>query len=579
MRYSIFKKKILWQYVISVVNMLLMHYYILITCRVEETVDALLWLDNLLGVFFDITIVLSLTLLITWGKQQLSIFITAIITLLWSFSNILYSRFFHHYISISAIGQVGNLTDSFMLRNMMEGLRWMDFYFLIIFILIIWLYFGSKEDTNTRLYKPILFLLKLPICLLLIDILFHCIFCLMAPGLRSFSYFRHRLYVRHIELLHCSAEPNWSSFHRGAIRHSFVPLMYQLFANTELTDDQRTSIKTEYTDYRERVSDSTEKVKDKNLIFIIVESYLSATSDLIVEGKEVTPFLNSLKHDSTIYYNGQLIPNITVGESSDGQFIYMTGLLPLRSEVTVTKAKYAELPGLPKLLKQEKKIDEAQMIIPTLPSMWEQESMCERYGFDHLFSSADYKNGMFWYLSDQQIFEYALEKNLSAKRPFLSVVLTMTMHQPYTEPMDPNFIIKDKSLTDKYRNYLSTCHYTDKQIKWYFNQLKQKDLYDNSVIVIVADHHAHASLFNMAEDNISSDIPLYIINGNVNQTAGWQGRCNQLDVYTTLLDIYGAKGDWKGLGHTLITYNYHNSIKQNLWEISELLILGNYFKQ
>jgi lipoteichoic acid synthase len=134
-------------------------------------------------------------------------------------------------------------------------------------------------------------------------------------------------------------------------------------------------------------------------------------------------------------------------------------------------------------------------------------------------------------------------------------------------------------MTEKYRNYLSTCHYTDQQIKWYFEQLKKKGLYDNSIIVIVADHHAHASLFDMKEGDISSDIPLYIINGNVNKTTGWQGRCNQLDVYTTLLDIFDTRGEWKGFGHTLITDDYHDSVKAELWILSEQIILGNYFEE
>ena len=404
-RITFMKKKCWWLYAISVINLLIMHYYILLTCKVEETTDATLWIDNLLGAICDITIILSLAILITWGRQLLSLFLTAIITCLWSFSNIIYSRFFHHYISLSAIGQLGNLTDSFMLSNVMEGLRWMDFFFLFFFILMIWLYYSSPH--NTKHFNSCLLLFKWPISLLIINIVFHILFCIITPELRSFSYLKHRLHVRHFELLHSSAEPNWASLHRGTIRQILIPATYHLLSKRELTEEQRTCIKNEYVNHRERVSNSTEKVKDKNVIFIIVESYLSATSDLIVDGKEVTPFLNSLRHDSTIYYNGQLTPNITIGESSDGQFLYMTGILPLRSEVTVTKAKYAELPGLPKILKQEGNIKEAQMIIPTLPSMWEQESMCERYGFDKLYSSADYQNKDFWYLSDQQIFEYA----------------------------------------------------------------------------------------------------------------------------------------------------------------------------
>lgn len=558
-------------------NLMIMHYYILLTCRVEEAVDAIFWIDNLLGIVCDTTIVLSLSLLFTWGRQRLSLLFTAIITLLWSFSCILYSRFFHHYIPLSALGQAGTLTDSFMVSNITEMLSWTDLFFVIVFTLIICFFLHSRKETN--IFNHWSLLIKWPICLCILNLLLHSLFCLITPELRSFSYLKHRLYVRHIELLHTSAEPNWSTFHRGTIRHTLIPALHQVLSSTKLTKEQRTNISTEYRNHSERVSNSTKKVNDKNIIFIIVESYLSATSDLAVNGKEVTPFLNSLKHDSTTYFNGQLKSNITIGESSDGQFLYMAGMLPLRSEVTVTKAKYAELPGLPKILKQEAIISEAQMIIPTLPSMWEQESMCEKYGFDHLYTSADYQNGAFWYLSDQQIFKYALEKNLSAKQPFLSVVLTMTMHQPYTSPMDPDFIVKDQTMTEKYRNYLSTCHYTDRQLQWYFEQLEKNGLYKNSIIVIVADHYAHASLFDMEDSDISSNIPLYIINGNINKTTGWQGKCNQLDVYTTLLDILGTKGDWKGLGHTLITDNYHNSINPQLWNLSEQIILSNYFKQ
>lgn len=417
--------------------------------------------------------------------------------------------------------------------------------------------------------------------------------------------------IRHFGLLHSSAEPNWSTFHRGCVRQLLIPNIYYAFSSMELTDEQRAAIRAEYCNHKERASATEPRVAGKNIIFIIVESYLSATSDLKVvcdaskRYEEVTPFLNSLKRDSTVYYNGQLTPNIAIGESSDGQFLYMTGLLPLRSEVTVTKAKRAELPGLPKLLKQEGLISEAHMVIPTLPSMWEQEGMCQRYGFDHLYTSADYQDGAFWYLSDRQIFEYALEQVLAAAQPFLSVVLTMTMHQPYTEPKDSTFIVTDPSLTEKYRNYLSTCHYTDQQIKWYFEQLKANGLYDNSMIVIVADHHAHPSLFDMKEDELSTDIPLYLVNvvghaserGDVvghaserddavghaserdrNEIPAWHGPCNQLDVYTTLLDLLGTKNAWRGFGHTLLTNDYNDSVKPELWTMSEQIVMGNYFK-
>lgn len=147
-----------WLYIIAVLNLLLMHYYIFLTCRLEEAVDTLLWIDNLLGVICDVTVILLLVLFITWGRQLLCLLLTAIITLLWSFSNILYSRFFYHYISFSAVGQIKNLADSFMLQNMMEGFQWMDCYFLVILLLILWLYYSSPF--TPKVFKPRFLLLK-----------------------------------------------------------------------------------------------------------------------------------------------------------------------------------------------------------------------------------------------------------------------------------------------------------------------------------------------------------------------------------------------------------------------------------
>jgi lipoteichoic acid synthase len=83
----------------------------------------------------------------------------------------------------------------------------------------------------------------------------------------------------------------------------------------------------------------------------------------------------------------------------------------------------------------------------------------------------------------------------------------------------------------------------------------------------------------MNEKDLSISIPLYIVNGNVNHLSGWHGKCNQLDVYTTLLDIVGTQSTWKGFGHTLITNDYQDSLKPELWQMSEQMILGDYFKR
>ncbi|MBQ1582538.1 MAG: hypothetical protein II107_08745, partial [Prevotella sp.] len=69
-----------------------------------------------------------------------------------------------------------------------------------------------------------------------------------------------------------------------------------------------------------------------------------------------------------------------------------------------------------------------------------------------------------------------------------------------------------------------------------------------------------------------------IINGGIDKTNAWKGDCNQLDVYTTLLDILGIDCEWRGLGHTLLNPNYINSVSEKTWKISDEIIYGKYFK-
>ena len=152
------------------------------------------------------------------------------------------------------------------------------------------------------------------------------------------------------------------------------------------------------------------------------------------------------------------------------------------------------------------------------------------------------------------------------------------MHQPYSSCIDTTFHINDDSLPNEYKNYLIACHFFDTQVGKYLSYLKNCGLYDKSLIVITADHDAHIKSLKM-EGKISNSLPLYIVNGNIDNTTAWQGECNQLDVYTTLLDILGIDSDWRGLGHTLLQRDYHNSVSTETRSISEQIIYSNYFEK
>ena len=64
-----------------------------------------------------------------------------------------------------------------------------------------------------------------------------------------------------------------------------------------LSNDQTTQIDAEIRSSVLRTDTLRHGLATRNVILVIVESYMSFTSDLKVDGREVTPFLNSLKRE------------------------------------------------------------------------------------------------------------------------------------------------------------------------------------------------------------------------------------------------------------------------------------------
>ena len=84
----------------AIANLLYMHYSFYYTDLLEWTLKCSM-VVNLFSVFFDVFILLFFFSLITNGRVKTTQLLTFVITLLWSFVNVFYGRFFYHYSSIS----------------------------------------------------------------------------------------------------------------------------------------------------------------------------------------------------------------------------------------------------------------------------------------------------------------------------------------------------------------------------------------------------------------------------------------------------------------------------------------------
>lgn len=559
-------------FLLSMLHLLFMHYFFYFNGYIEWT-----WLYsgviNICSVIFDVSILLILFLFITGGKMSWAFVLTHIITLIWSFVNVMYGRFFFQYMSLSVIEESHGLRDSLVVNSVMSAFYWYDVFYIVSIICFI-LFF--KKTHFYKLDRSSIFkLLLIPIISLIITFLSYSIY-----------HFIHPHYCNNWELYKFRAKeflydpvrggtPNLAHFQIGCVRVALFEIC-DMFRETTLSDEQRKVISDYYLDHSQRKSNHQLNPEIKNVIFILLESFLSAPIDLKVDGKEITPFLNSLKRDSDVYYNGNMISDIGCGESGDGQFIYMTGILPLRNKMTVGQVKNNTLPSLPTFFKEYLGMSYSEIISPTVPNLWQQADMNSAYGIDNAFWREDIEKNRSTPFDDKMIFEFASRQIDVSKQPFFSLVLSLSTHGPYNKYAGPNYLVNNETLKEEYRNYLNSCHYLDDQLRGYFSVLRDNGLYDTSLIVIASDHYAHLDMLKMDKE-LSSHTPLFIINVNTNQTEVWTGEFHQLDVYTTLLDVLGIESKWKGLGHTLLSTSYKNSVCDSAYEISDLIIEGDFF--
>ena len=444
----IINKKVAFLLLLSLANILFMHYFFYCNGYLEWT-----WsyseIVNLCSVFFDVFILLFLFLLLVRGSLKAATFLTFFVTFLWSFVNVVYGRFFFHYMSLSAIGEAHGLGDSLVINSIISTFHWYDLFYVLSCIVFIYL---SRNLMPIRIeIKKSFKLLLIPFLSLLITFLSYSVYHFVHPQYRN----NWELYkFRAKEFLYDSVRggtPNLAHFQTGCIRAGIYEV-YDMFHVTELTSEQRMQIETNYLDHSLRTTSHQRNLMIKNVIFILLESFLSAPIDLKVDSKEVTPFLNSLKRDSNVYYNGNMISDIGCGESGDGQFIYMTGILPLKYKVTVGQVKNHLLPALPKVLTKELGLKQTDIIYPTMPNLWQQADMNIAYGITNSYSILDITGTNNGEINDKKIFDFAAKTLSKHHKPFFALILSVSGHSPYDRFVGDNVFGKNNDYPVEYLN-------------------------------------------------------------------------------------------------------------------------------
>lgn len=364
--------------------------------------------------------------------------------------------------------------------------------------------------------------------------------------------------------------PTWRSFFSEFGMFGYILKVFTIVGqgNETLNESELAEIK-DFLRHKNRcITETNDSIfkcnRNKNLILIVVES-LNAKAFELEESNCFAPTLMKLSQDSSVIFANDVQAQTSHGRSSDGQFIYNTGMLPLSSEALVIRYASADYPSIAKTL------EHASIEIIGEPKMvWSHQLTTSSFGYDNIIDGITQHYPPI-VEQDSLIFEKAMNVIDTISRPFYMQITTIGMHKPYEDETGVNLALNNEyDIRDKH--YLEAIYAFDCSLAHFIYGLKEKKIYDDCIIVIASDHEEKypelSPLFN--EKRIVS----LIINSGYRDFNGKNCHFNQIDLFPTILDVMGyGDVEYRGVGRSMLcgesVSNY--DLEQARW-VSEKII-------
>lgn len=171
----------------------------------------------------------------------------------------------------------------------------------------------------------------------------------------------------------------------------------------------------------------------RNVIVIQVEALQDFVLNMRYNGQELTPNLNRLLKQDTLYFN-RYYQQIGRGGTSDAEFVTQNSLYPSMDIYSYKKYVSNDFLGLPKVLKE--KGYSTMAFHGYKPEFWNRSEIYPVLGFDRFISKQDYVNEevIGWGVSDKSFFRQSSLYLLKTRQPFYAFLITLSSHHPYALP-------------------------------------------------------------------------------------------------------------------------------------------------
>lgn len=267
---------------------------------------------------------------------------------------------------------------------------------------------------------------------------------------------------------------------------------------------------------------------EKNIVFVFMESMSAHLMESFGATGNLTPFLDSLYHESLVFRN------LYSAGIHTNHGLYST----LYSFPTIMKRnamKGSVIPlysGLPTILKDN---GYRNLFFMTHESQYDNMNAFFRSnGFDEVYAQEDYPKEKVvnsFGVQDDFLYQYALpilNERAKSGQPFFSVLLSISNHPPYVIP--PYFKPRSQNKEEQ------IVEYADWAIRQLMTEARKQPWFDETIFIFMADHGKLAGTPECEMPQSYNHIPLMIYGKGI-QPAVCTAMGGQIDVAPTLLGL------------------------------------------
>ena len=240
------------------------------------------------------------------------------------------------------------------------------------------------------------------------------------------------------------------------------------------------NLKNELFKYRKNRPLKVLKHNRPNIVFIQLESLTASLFESLGEDQGVMPFLDSLAG------RGLLFTRIySPGLRTDQGLTSLQSAFPAQPTTSIIKhtEKISHLPSLAKTL--SKQGYHTSFYYGGEINFGNFKSYAVISGFNQIYDQSHFHGvkSSPWGMDDEHVLLQQGVDLDTVPTPFYSYLITLTSHEPFKIPIAPMY-----SGDGTAELFCNAAHYTDTALKNYFDTIKTKKWYNNTLFVMAADH-------------------------------------------------------------------------------------------